>query len=206
MKKLLLLLLSGALAISAADASRVNRNMLAGLERTVDDRIRGLWNDNTMAILGNTRGVYIPGTGIVLSAETNVATANLSLMVQTLSKEELAALHKKKLERIPQLEKAMKDTLGTMTGTLDTLPAGEKIVIALVLPRYSFEDPTGLPLQVTVQMERGEGGAPEPVAVKPSPDAKVAPTPGKLTIAQPQVPNAAPAVKAAPVFKTSEVF
>jgi hypothetical protein len=199
MKKILLLLLSGALAISAADASRVNRNMLAGLERTVDDRIRGLWNDNTMAILGNTRGVYIPGTGIVLSAETNVATANLSLMVQTLTKEELAALHKKKLERIPQLEKAMQDTLATMSGTLDTLPAGEKIAIALVLPRYSFEDPTGLPLQVTIQMERGQG-APE-VTVKPTPDAKV--MPGKLTVAQPQVPTMG---KVAPVFSHSEVF
>src|SRR6185312_16075662 len=98
MNKILLLLLSGALAISAADASRVNRNTLAGLEKAVDNRIRGLWNDNTMAVLGNTRGVYIPGTGIVLSAEATVATTNLSLMVQTLSKEETAALRKKKLE------------------------------------------------------------------------------------------------------------
>ena len=203
MKKILLflfpILLSAALAISAADASRVNRNTLAGLERTVDDRIRGLWSDNTMAVLGNTRGVYIPGTGIVLSAETNVATANLSLMVQSLSKEELAALHKKKLERIPQLEKAMQDTLGTMTGTLDMLPPGEKIAIALVLPRYTFEDSNGLPMQVTVQMERGQG-APE-VTVKPTPEAKIAP--GRLTVAQPQVPSVG---KVAPVFKTSELF
>jgi len=204
MKKILFLLLSGALAISAADASRVNRNTLAGLERTVDDRIRGLWSDNTMAILGNTRGVYIPGTGIVLAAETNVVTANLSLMVQTLSKDELAALRKKKLERIPQLEKAMKDLLGAMTSTLDQLAPGEKIAIALVLPRYSFEDPTGLPMQLTVQMERGEGGAPE-VTIRPA-DANAKVAPGKLTVAQPQVPGGAPTGKAAPVFKTSEVF
>ena len=138
----------------------MNRNTLASLEKSVDNRIRGLWNDNTMAVLGNTRGVYIPGTGIVLSAETKVATTNLSLMVQSLTKEETAALRKKKLERIPQLEKAMQETLGGMGSTLDKLPAGEKIVIALVLPRYSFEDPNGLPMQVTVQMERGQG-APE---------------------------------------------
>jgi hypothetical protein len=198
MKKILFLLLSAALAISAADASRVNRNMLSGLERTVDDRVRSLWADNALAILGGTRGVYVPGTGIVLSAEINVATANLSLMVQTLSKEEIATLRKKKLERIPQLEKAMQDLLGTMGNTLDILPAGEKIAIALVLPRYGFEDPTGLPNQVTVQVERGQG-SPEPVAVKPSPDAKVAP--GKLTIASPGT-----AGKPAPVFKTSELF
>lgn len=200
MKKILFLLLSAALAISAADASRVNRNTLAGLERTVDDRIRGLWPDNALAILGGTRGVYVPGTGIVLSTEMNVATANLSLMVQTLSKEETAALRKKKLERIPQLEKAMKDLLGTMSSTLDTLPAGEKIIVALVLPRYSFEDPNGLPMQVTVQMERGtETGAPVPAG--PAPDAKV--MPGKLTVAQPQV---AGTTKSVPVFKISELF
>jgi hypothetical protein len=125
-------------------------------------------------------------------------------MVQTLTKDELTALRRKKLERIPQLQKALQDLLTTMSGTLEQLPAGEKIAIALVLPRYSFEDPTGLPMQVTVQMERGQGGASEPVAGKPSPDAKIAP--GKLTIATPGSAPSAATGKSAPVFKTSEVF
>lgn len=199
MKKILFLLLSAALAISAADAPRVNRNTLAGLERTLDDRIRGLWSDNALAILGGTRGVYVPGTGIVLSTEINVATANLSLMVQTLPESEKQALRKKKLERIPQLKKAMQDYLAANASTLEMMQPGEKMIVALVLPRYSFEDPTGLPLQVTVEMERGQGTM--DVAIKPSPDAKI--VPGKLTVGQPVV---AGSVKAAPVFKNSELF
>jgi hypothetical protein len=100
----------------------------------------------------------------------------------------------------------MQELLGTMAGTLEQLPAGEKIAIALVLPRYTFEDATGLPMQVTIQMERGQGGAPE-VTMRPADaNAKVTATPGKLTVAQPQVAGAAPAGKVAPVFKTSEVF
>jgi hypothetical protein len=93
----------------------------------------------------------------------------------------------------------MQDYLTANASTLDMLQPGEKMIVALVLPRYSFEDPTGLPLQVTVEMERGQGTM--EVTIKPSPDAKVAP--GKLVVGQPQVPGS---VKSVPVFKTSELF
>lgn len=156
-KKLLPLIsifIAAALATSAADAPRVSRALMTSSEKNLDDRIARLWNDNPMALVGTTRGVYLPGFGVVFSAEMNVATAAVSLMNPTLTEPEKVALHKKKVERIPVLKDAMKKALVDLAASLDPVPATEQVVIALILPRYSWESATGVPLQVTAQSTR----------------------------------------------------
>jgi hypothetical protein len=70
------------------------------------------------------------------------------------TKEEIVMMHKKKLERVPILKKILKDALTSAAATLDTIPPDEQVVIAVVIPRFTFEDPTGLPAQVTVQASK----------------------------------------------------
>ena len=154
MKTLLPLLLAATFAISAADAPRLSRNVITPLEKRIDERIQRLWNDNPLALVGPTRGVYLPGYGMVLSAEMNLATANISLMNPSLSEAEKVALHKKKVERLPQLKTAMKDALIATAVSLELLPATDRISIALILPRYSAEDPAGVPLQMVFEGTR----------------------------------------------------
>jgi hypothetical protein len=123
MKKLLPLLLAATFAISAADAPRLNRTLVTTVEKRLDERIQRMWTDNPMALVGNSRGVYLPGYGIVFSAEMTLATANISLMNPTLTDADKVALHKKKLERLPQLKAAMKEALIATAASLDPVPA-----------------------------------------------------------------------------------
>lgn len=151
MKKLLPLLFAAVFAISAADAPRLSRSLITSVEKRLDDRIQRLWGDNPMALVGSARGVYLPGYGIVFTAEMSLATANVSLMNPTLSDADKIALHKKKMERLPQLKTAMKDALIATAASLDPVAATDKVSIALILARYSSEDPAGVPLQIVFE-------------------------------------------------------
>lgn len=152
MKKLLLpLFLAVGFAISAADAPRLSRTLITTVERHLDERIQRMWSDNPQALVGPSRGVYLPGYGIVFTAEMNLATANVSLMSPTLSDADKVVLHKKKIERVPQLRTAMKEALIATAASLDPVSATDRVTIALVLPRYTWEDPAGVPLQLVVE-------------------------------------------------------
>ena len=48
------------------------RTTLAAAEKSLDDRIAGLWGDNPLIVLGPTRGVYLEGYGAVFTAEVNL--------------------------------------------------------------------------------------------------------------------------------------
>ncbi len=149
-KRLLsLFLLTAALAISAAEP-RVSRTAIAGAEKSFDGRIVGLWHD-ALALVGPTRGVYLDGYGVVLTAEINVAMPPISLMNPKPTPKQMLDLHKTKMERLPELIASMKTALMDAAASLDPLPANEQIVLAVLLPRFPGEDTSGLPLQVIMQ-------------------------------------------------------
>jgi hypothetical protein len=48
----------------------------------------------------------------------------------------------------------MRESLVVSAGMLDTVPANEQVVISVSLPRYHWEDTTGLPAQIVMQASR----------------------------------------------------
>ena len=42
------------------------------MEKSLDNRIARLWQDNPFVLLGPTRGVYLDGYGAVFTAEVNL--------------------------------------------------------------------------------------------------------------------------------------
>jgi hypothetical protein len=148
------LLLVAAVWAAAGDPPRVGRPMLAAMEKSLDDRITRLWDDNPFVLLGPTRGIYLEGFGAVFTAEINLATGPTMLMQPKLPKEEIERHRQKKLERLPQLEKALRQALAASAASLDTVPGEEQIVIVAFLSRYPWEDATGLPLQITMQGQK----------------------------------------------------
>lgn len=157
MKKLLPLttiFLAAALAISAADAPRVSRTLISTVEKMLDERIFRMFSDNNMAVVGPARGVYVPGYGLVMTAEMNLATANISLMNPTLTDADKLALRKKKLERLPQLKTELRKLLVDMAASVDPIPQTEQVVVALILPRFTWEENSGVPLQLVAQASR----------------------------------------------------
>jgi hypothetical protein len=172
-KKLSFLVLAAALLAMAGDSPRVNRQLIVSMEKRLDDRITKLWDDNPISVVGLTRGIYLEGFGAVFTAEVNTTVSPLGLMNPVLTPQEKVKFHQKKLERIPQLKKALVMALADTASSIDPLPANEQLVISVTMPRYQWEDTTGLPAQITVQGQRQKlmdaqraGGAGLDAAVK----------------------------------------
>ena len=157
MKRLLLLpflLLGVALCAAPGDSPRVSRAMLATIEKTLDDRVTRLWDDNPFLLLGATRGVYLEGYGAVFTAEVNLVASPAGLMHPVLTKEEIERYRLKKLDRIPQLIKALRQALAASAASLETVPPEEQVVFVAFLSHYPWEDPNGLRVQVTLQTQK----------------------------------------------------
>jgi hypothetical protein len=144
------ILVSAAYA-AAGEAPRVDRAQMEKAEKSLDATLLRFTTDNSHTLIGLTRGIYLEGVGAVLTAEVILVNAPVNIMHPLPTKAEIVQMHKKKLERIPILKKVLKDALVSAAGTLDTIPDDEQVVIAVILPRFTFEDAAGLPVQVTVQ-------------------------------------------------------
>ena len=149
MKRLLLACLLALPAFSVKQT--VDRNLLGTLERGCNKRIETLFDDPYM-LLGLTRGVYLDGYGVVLTAEVNLAiTPGATPFRMAMTDEEKATLRKKKLDRLPGLKQAMREVLVSSAKTLEPMPGSEQVVLAITLLNRSFEMTQGLPSQIVMQ-------------------------------------------------------
>jgi hypothetical protein len=146
-----LLLASAAYAAAAGEAPRVDRSQMEKVEKSLDATLLHFTTDNSHTLIGLTRGIYLDGVGAVLTAEVIVVNAGVNIMHPLPSKEEIVQIRKKKLERIPLLKKVLRDALVSAAASLETIPPDEQVVIAVIIPRFTFEDAAGLPAQITLQ-------------------------------------------------------
>lgn len=148
------LILASAAYAAAGEAPRVDRLQIEKVEKNLDATLLRFTTDNSHTLIGLTRGVYLEGVGAVFTAEVIVVNAPVNIMHPLPSKEEIVQMRKKKVERIPLLKRILKDALVAAAGSLETIPADEQVVIAVIVPRFTFEDAAGLPAQVTVQASK----------------------------------------------------
>ena len=149
-----LILASATYAEAAGEAPRVDRTQIQKVQDGLDATLLKFTIDNSHTLIGLTRGVYLEGVGAVFTAELIVVNANVNIMKPLPTKEEVVQIRNKKLERIPILKRVLKDALVSAAASLATIPPDEQVVIAVIIPRFKFEDPTGLPAQVTVQASK----------------------------------------------------
>jgi hypothetical protein len=146
--------LLAALALAALKPP-VDREAMAALEKRFDRRIETFSIDDPFYLLGTTRGVYLAGYGAVFTAELNlVAAAVVTPFRPAFTKEQVAALRQKKLARLAELKKMMREMLVDSAAGLKDVPPEEWIVIGVTLFYYGWEDKTGLPNQVLMQARR----------------------------------------------------
>jgi hypothetical protein len=145
-----LILVSAAYA-AAGEAPRVDRTQMEKVEKSLEATLLRFTTDNSHTLIGLPRGVYLEGVGAVLTAEVILVNAPVNIMHPLPTKEEIVQMRKKKLERVPILKRVLRDALASAAATLDTIPPDEQVVIAVIVPRFTFEDTAGIPVQVTVQ-------------------------------------------------------
>ena len=132
----------------------MSRGTIVAMEKSFDNRVERLWDDNPFVLLGPTRGVYLEGYGCVFTTEVNLATGRTMMMQMQVSKEDIEKHRQKKLKRVPELVAAMRQALVASAASLDPVPGDEQIVMVTFLSRYPWEDVTGLPTQITMQAQK----------------------------------------------------
>jgi hypothetical protein len=71
-----------------------------------------------------------------------------------ITKEEVARVHQRKVERLPMLKRAMREMLVASGASLDDVPATEQVVVGVTLFFFNWEDRTGVPGQMVMQAQR----------------------------------------------------
>lgn len=147
-------LAASALAATVAQ-TQVTRAAIQRVEKSFNERIQTTDIKAPLQLLGVTRGIYLPGVGVVFSNEVNLMlTTTISPFQKTISKEYSSRVHTGKLERLSALKQSMRDMLVNSAPALDALPGNEQIALGVTLFYYSWEDTSGLPAQVVMQAPR----------------------------------------------------
>jgi hypothetical protein len=139
---------------SASEAPRVGRNAIAAAEKNLDSRFTRLWDDNPFVVLGPTRGVYLEGYGAVFTAEVNlVAGPIVGIMTPPRTLADIARHKQKKIERLPELKKALQQALADLSASpeMAAVPPDQQIVLVAFLSHYPWEDLSGLPAEIMMQ-------------------------------------------------------
>jgi hypothetical protein len=129
--------------------------MIRSLEREFDKKLASAGPTPFYAI-GATRGVYIPGYGMVFTAELDLMQTRAAggLLHSEISPAEVVGTHEKKLAQLPLLQQLMRDLVTSTAQKVDMIPASEHIVFAVRLWYQGWEDRTRLPEQILMTADR----------------------------------------------------
>ena len=156
MNRLLVIPLLGLATVSyAAGPDRDTAVSIISAQKSIDGKLAHMWPDEPFFVLGTTHGVFLDGYGAVFTAEVNLATAPVNPMMPVPTKEMIDRHHKKKFERIPQLEQVMREALAQTAASMNTLAGTDRVVLAVSLTSYSWEPP-GLPSQIVMQGQKAD--------------------------------------------------
>ena len=140
---------------SIADKPKVNRPMIAALEKSFESQLARLWPDDPVSVIGVPQGLYINGYGAVFTSEVNLAPApGITPFHQTNSKEDIERTHHKKVERLPRLKEAMQNMLLASAASLDPIPPDEQVALGISLYYWYWEDTAGLPAQIVMHASK----------------------------------------------------
>ena len=143
--------------IAPAPPVSVPRPTMQALEKSIDGRLESANPADPFDLLGYTRGVYVPGFGVVLSAEVAlIKVPGLSPFHPKITADERPRFLARKLQTLPKLRELMRSSLIAAAVELRSVPPGENIVFAMTLFSFFGEDTTGLPGQIVMQATRGQ--------------------------------------------------
>ena len=126
------------------------------IERDFDYRLDKIGDANSpIDVLGATRGLYLDGYGAVFTSEISLVRApSVTPFHQAITKQEMAQVHQKKLERLPVLRNALKEMVKAAARSLFLVPENQQIVVAVRLDYLQWEDVSGLPGLILMRADR----------------------------------------------------
>jgi hypothetical protein len=143
-----LLLAAVAAVCFAGTESGISDKAMTSMESSINDAFR-TGTPDPYELLGTARGAYLPNYGAIFTVELQlVYTPTISPFRPAYTPAEVAALHDRKLKKLPVLKEAMRNLLVNAGTTLDSLPPGEQVAIEAILWHYNWEDGKNIPKRV----------------------------------------------------------
>jgi hypothetical protein len=133
---------------------------LTALEKDLDIRIATTGGADPCIVLGGTRGLLVTGFGAVFTSDVDLVNSpSIGLFQPTISPEQKALVHKRKLAHLALLQTAMRDTLMALaqSASLKSMAGTDQIVVGLRLMYRPWEDTSGLPGEIVMRADR-QGG------------------------------------------------
>jgi len=144
-----------AAAVASIDRPRFSLDVIYNLEDAFDAKLESSGPER-MHVMGATRGLYLPGYGLVFTAELDLTFTPMpgGVVPRQITPEERITYHAKKLQQLPLLQHLMREMVTGSAQKLDPMPEGERIVLAIRLWYQGWEDQTQLPSQILMTADR----------------------------------------------------
>jgi hypothetical protein len=143
------------LAAAPAPVTRIPQGMLANLEKAFDLRLFQSESKEPLDSLGGTRGLYLEGYGTVFTTELMlIVTPNESPFRPVMPEPLKQQVHERKVAQLPKLQDVMKELVKMTALTLSPMPDDQKIIFAIRVRYYMWENTTGLPAQIVMSAEK----------------------------------------------------
>jgi len=131
------------------------------LEKHFDGELARIGGTDPIDLLGLTRGIYLNGYGAVFTAEVSLIVTPTVMPFRPVITDELKQqVHKRKIDHLPILEKAMRDMVRSTAITFTAagekvavLPPGTQFVLAVRLLYLPWENTVGLPGQIIMKAD-----------------------------------------------------
>ena len=138
----------------------VGLHTLTALEKDLDGRIAATGGADPCIVLGGARGLYVTGFGAVFTSDVDLVNSpSIGLFQATISPEQKALVHKRKLAHVALLQNAMRDMVMALaqSASLKSMSGTDQIVVGVRLMYRPWEDTSGLPGQIVMRADR-QGG------------------------------------------------
>ena len=133
---------------------------LTVLEKDIDGRLATTGEADPCVVLGKTRGLYVTGFGAVFTSYLDLVNSpSIGLFQPTISPEQKALVHERKLAHVALLQNSMRKALVALaqSASLKSMPGTDQIVVGVRLMYRPWEDTSGLPGEIVMRADR-QGG------------------------------------------------
>lgn len=133
----------------------VSFDALRVLQTGFDSDLASYDYNDSIDVIGRTRGVYLSDYGVVFTTELSpIVTPAITPFVQKIPPEMKASVHRRKVDRIPAVKKIMGQTMKRAAENLSLLPDNQQIVLVVKLLYLPYEDTAQLPKQIMMKGDK----------------------------------------------------
>lgn len=151
----LLLVMVALLPAAQLEKTRPKVAVLAAAGTAIKGHIDNFGITEPVDMLCSPQGVYLEGYGAVFTAQVDlILTPPITPFRQSISKEDIAKIHNRKLVRLELFKAQMRQMLAASAAALEGMPANETVVLAISLFHFKWENTAGLPSQIVMQASR----------------------------------------------------